>query len=88
MGQTFFRLYIECIYKYLQYVETRKNVVVLEELHHFELSEDSLGAYQALENIWEFLEGNAFVVSGIGDRPDHPESSIANWTVRLVVSIS
>jgi len=72
----------------LQNVETREDVVVLKELHHFELSEDSLGADQALENIWEFLEGDTFVVSGIRDRPDHPESPIADGTVGLVIGIS
>jgi hypothetical protein len=58
---------------------------VLKELHHFELSEDSLGADQALENIWEFLEGDPLVVPGIRDRPDHPEGAVADGTVGLVV---
>jgi len=58
---------------------------MLEELHHFELSEDSLGADQALENIGEFLEGNTFVVSRICDRPDNAKCTIPNGSIRLII---
>ena len=60
---------------------------MLEEPHHLELPEDSLGADETLEHVGEFLEGNSFAVPGIRDGPDHAEGAVADGPVRLVVRI-
>ena len=70
---------------YLQDVETRKDVLVLEEAHHFELTKDTLGADQTLENVGELFEGYSLTVTRVGNRPDHSKSSIANGPVRQII---
>ena len=72
----------------LQDVYTRQYVFMLEESHHFELSKDSFWADQALENVWQFFEGNALAIARIGHRPNNAECTVTNWPIWLVVAIT
>ena len=58
---------------------------MFKEPHHLELTKDSLGADQALENIGQLLESHSLSVSGICDRPYHSEGTISNWSVGLII---
>ena len=60
---------------------------MLEENHHLELPEDSLGADQALEHVGQLLEGDPLAVPRVCDGPDHSEGTVPDGLVLLEVAI-
>ena len=73
---------------YLQDIQAREDVVVLEETHHFELTKDAFRADQALEDIGQLFKSHSFSVSWIRDGPDHSKCSISNGTIWYTVTAS
>ena len=70
---------------YLEDVEAGEDVLVLEEPHHLQLSEDALRADQALEDVGELLQGDALPVPRVRHRPHDAERAVPDGPVGLKV---
>lgn len=57
---------------------------MLEKAHHLELAEHALGTDQALEHVRQLLQCHPLAVAGIGDRPNHSKSSVADRSIGQV----